>query len=113
MRKILDDKLAFIMVIFLFTLAFTLNAMHGAGTSVGHTPLALPDVTLVAHGPTIPPDPWDGVSIAHGPTIPPDPWDGVRIAHGPTIPPDPWDGVRIAHGPTIPPDPWDGARSMA
>jgi hypothetical protein len=57
MRKILDDKLAFIMVIFLFTLAFTLNAMHGAGTSVGHTPLVLPDVTLVAHGPRFLPIP--------------------------------------------------------
>ena len=37
-----------------------------------------------------------GPQVAHGPTFPPDPWDGVRIAHGPTFPPDPWDGVRIA-----------------
>jgi hypothetical protein len=59
----------------------------------------------VSHGPTFPPDPWDG-KVAHGPTFPPDPWDG-KVAHGPTFPPDPWDG-KVAHGPTFPPDPWDG-----
>jgi len=46
--------------------------------------------------------------VSHGPTFPPDPWDGkVAVAHGPTFPPDPWDG-KVAHGPTFPPDPWDG-----
>ena len=44
--------------------------------------------------------------VSHGPTLPPDPWDG-KVAHGPTLPPDPWDG-KVAHGPTLPPDPWDG-----
>jgi hypothetical protein len=44
--------------------------------------------------------------IAHGPTFPPNPWDG-KIAHGPTFPPNPWDG-KVAHGPTFPPNPWDG-----
>jgi hypothetical protein len=44
--------------------------------------------------------------VSHGPTFPPDPWDG-KVAHGPTFPPDPWDG-KVAHGPTFPPDPWDG-----
>jgi hypothetical protein len=62
-------------------------------------------VPQVSHGPTFPPDPWDG-KVAHGPTFPPDPWDG-KVAHGPTFPPDPWDG-KVAHGPTFPPDPWDG-----
>lgn len=33
----------------------------------------------------------DGLKIAHGPTFPPDPWDG-KVSHGPTFPPDPWDG---------------------
>jgi hypothetical protein len=59
----------------------------------------------VSHGPSFPPDPWDG-KIAHGPSFPPDPWDG-KIAHGPSFPPDPWDG-KVAHGPSFPPDPWDG-----
>lgn len=32
-------------------------------------------------------------NVAHGPSFPPDPWDGKTIvAHGPTFPPDPWDG---------------------
>jgi len=31
--------------------------------------------------------------IASGPILPPDPWDGnVMIASGPILPPDPWDG---------------------
>ncbi|MGA2130781.1 MAG: hypothetical protein ABSH50_00570 [Bryobacteraceae bacterium] len=47
-----------------------------------------------------------GPQVSHGPTFPPDPWDG-KVAHGPTFPPDPWDG-KVAHGPTFPPDPWDG-----
>jgi len=46
------------------------------------------------------------IPVSHGPTFPPDPWDG-KVAHGPTFPPDPWDG-KVAHGPTFPPDPWDG-----
>ena len=32
-----------------------------------------------------------GPQVSHGPTFPPDPWDG-KVAHGPTFPPDPWDG---------------------
>ena len=113
MRRFFDSKFAFIAVLSLFTSAFTWNMVHGTGATVGGHRLVLPDVMLVAHGPSIPPNPWDGVRIAHGPSIPPDPWDGVRIAHGPSIPPDPWDGVRIAHGPSIPPDPWDGVRLTA
>ena len=108
MRKFFDSKFAFFTVLALFAFAFTWNILHGVSQiNSGHILLA-PDVVLLAHGPSIPPDPWDGVRLAHGPTVPPDPWDGVRIAHGPTVPPDPWDGVRIAHGPTVPPDPWDG-----
>jgi len=34
-------------------------------------------VPAVTHGPTFPPDPWDGLTVAHGPTFPPDPWDGL------------------------------------
>ena len=52
-----------------------------------------------------------GSQICHGPTFPPDPWDG-KVAHGPTFPPDPWDG-KVAHGPTFPPDPWDGKTAGA
>jgi hypothetical protein len=44
--------------------------------------------------------------VGHGPSFPPDPWDG-KVAHGPSFPPDPWDG-KVSHGPSFPPDPWDG-----
>jgi hypothetical protein len=30
---------------------------------------------MVAHGPIMPPDPWDTLMVAHGPIMPPDPWD--------------------------------------
>ncbi len=48
------------------------------------------------------------LALAHSPSMPPDPWDGVRVAHSPSMPPDPWDGVRLAHSPSMPPDTWDG-----
>ena len=96
MRKIFDGNFKFIAVLSLITSALTWSMVNGAGDSAGRFALLSPDGLLVAHGPTVPPDPWDGVRIAHGPTVPPDPWDGVRIAHGPTVPPDPWDGVRVA-----------------
>ena len=114
MSRLVESKFMFAVVFILFALACAANAIQGAGVGFpSHKLLAGP--VNVAHGPTMPPDPWDGqVTIAHGPTMPPDPWDGqVTIAHGPTMPPDPWDGqVTIAHGPTMPPDPWDGNLSI-
>ena len=33
---------------------------------------------MVAHGPNMPPDPWDlRVTAPHGPNMPPDPWDAA------------------------------------
>src|ERR1022692_2668965 len=81
MRKFFASKFAFIAVFFLFTSAFTWNLVHGGRATVGGHFLTVPDVTLLAHAPSIPPDPWDNVRIAHAPSIPPDPWDNVRIAH--------------------------------
>jgi len=71
---------------------------------------------MLADGPILPPDPWDGnVMLADGPILPPDPWDGnVMLADGPILPPDPWDGnVMLADGPILPPDPWDGNVMLA
>ena len=73
MRKFFAGKFAFIAVFFLFAFAFTWNLVHGAGA------IAAPDATLLAHSPSIPPNPWDDVRIAHSPSIPPDPWDDVRV----------------------------------
>jgi hypothetical protein len=108
MLRFFEKKTALLTICSLFTVALAWNTVQGASA-------AIPDHRLtngitVAHGPTFPPDPWEGVRVAHGPTFPPDPWEGVRVAHGPTFPPDPWEGVLLAHGPTFPPDPWEGAR---
>jgi len=93
MRKFFAGKFAFIAVVFLVTSAFTWDLVHSAGATVGGLFLAAPNVTLLAHSPSVPPDPWD-VRLAHAPSVPPDPWD-VRLAHAPSVPPDPWD-VRLA-----------------
>ena len=62
MRKFFAGKFAFIAIFFLFTFAFTWNLVHGAGATVGGLFVAAPDVTL-AHSPSVPPDPWDGVRL--------------------------------------------------
>jgi hypothetical protein len=109
MRKFFENKIAFATISSLFALAFALNFSQGATAPSGlHArPAAM---TAAMHGPTMPPNPWDGVRVGHGPTMPPNPWDGLTVAamHGPTMPPNPWDGVRVGHGPTMPPNPWDG-----
>ncbi len=78
---------------------------------------------VVAHGPTMPPDPWAGgcgpdkCEDQAGNCIPCS--SGVHatlVAQGPMMSPAPWanrtDGDRcrtlVAHGPTMPPDPWAG-----
>jgi hypothetical protein len=110
MRRFFENRFAFLVTCTLFTSAFAWNMSHGLDGIPSRHHSQVDATELIAHGPTMPPDPWDGVNVAHGPTMPPDPWDGVNVAHGPTMPPDPWDGVKIAHGPTMPPDPWDGVK---
>ena len=41
-------------------------------------------LAIADHGPTMPPNPWDGLTLQspagtpdHGPTMPPNPWDGL------------------------------------
>ena len=111
MRRFLENEFAFTAVLLMFAVALTSNYIQGAPAPACRHMLVTQDAVSVAHGPTIPPDPWAGnLALAHGPTIPPDPWAGnLALAHGPTIPPDPWAGnLATAHGPTIPPDPWAG-----
>ena len=63
--------------------------------------LSLCSLAFAGTGPTLPPQPWDGVAPSSvsrtGPTLPPQPWDGVISASvsktGPTLPPQPWDGI--------------------
>ena len=80
MRKFFASKTAFIAVFFLFTSAIAWNLVHGARATAGGHFLVVPDVTLLAHAPSIPPDPGDGLRVAHAPSIPPDPGDGLRVA---------------------------------
>ena len=99
MRKFLENRITVAAVLILFATAFAWNIAQGAPAVSpwhgSHSATAAQELTQVAHGPGMPPDPWDQVRVAHGPGMPPDPWDQVRIAHGPGMPPDPWDQVRI------------------
>ena len=76
MRRLVENKFMFAAVFVLFALACATSAIHGARVpALSHKLLAEP--ANVAHGSTMPPDPWDGqVTVAHGPIMPPDPWDG-------------------------------------
>jgi len=99
MYKFFANKFTFGVISVLFIGAFAWNSSQSkAVASEDHLFRDL--ATLVMHGPTMPPDPWDGTIVAakHGPTMPPDPWDGTIVAakHGPTMPPDPWDGTIVA-----------------
>jgi hypothetical protein len=111
MQRFFENKLAFAAVLLLFVMAMVTNI-----TQAGNSP-AMPDqwatstAIQLAHGPSIPPDPWDWNKVQHGPSIPPDPWDWSAANHGPSIPPDPWDWNKVQHGPSIPPDPWDWAKA--
>ena len=81
MYKFFESKLAFGAVFSLFAISFAWNASQGAALPfTGHLMMDSSG-TQVAHGPSIPPDPWEGTGSS------------VRVAHGPSIPPDPWEGT--------------------
>jgi hypothetical protein len=114
MRKFFESKFAFGAIFVLFTAGFIWNSSQGALPPAGD--LSIDHLLTLAHGPNMPPDPWDGnVAAKHGPNMPPDPWDGnVAAKHGPNMPPDPWDGnLAMKHGPHMLSDPWDGNISAA
>ena len=113
MSRFFENKIAFAVIAVLFAAGFVWNISLGA-VEPPSDHLLLDTPLTVAHGPNMPPDPWDGlVAAKHGPNMPPDPWDGLTAKHGPNMPPDPWDGVAAKHGPNMPPDPWDGALAAA
>src|SRR6202162_1388592 len=109
MRSIFQNKVVGGVIVLLSAAAFAGTAKQGTG-AIKSSLLTAPDSESIMHGPSLPPDPWEGVRLAHGPSLPPDPWEGLRLAHGPSLPPDPWEGLRLAHGPSLPPDPWEGLR---
>jgi hypothetical protein len=111
MQRFFENKFAFAAVLVLFVMAMVLNATQGSSSPATPNQWASLTAAQTAHGPSIPPDPWDWNKAQHGPSIPPDPWDWQAVNHGPSIPPDPWDWNKLQHGPSIPPDPWDWAKA--
>jgi len=66
MKRVFDNQVAFAVILSLVALGLAVSGLQGA---------PLPAAKLaVAHGPIMPPDPWD-LTVAHGPIMPPDPWD--------------------------------------
>src|SRR5215471_15416840 len=102
MRQFFENKLAFLAVSSLFTVAFCWNLGHErTGIITGHGLLVPEGLVNIAHGATFPPDPWESDTLlAHGATFPPDPWEGdTLLAHGATFPPDPWEGDTLRNLP--------------
>jgi hypothetical protein len=79
MSRIVENKFMFAAILAIFAIASASNAIQGVGGPV-HSQISLaPDTVDVAIGPTMPPDPWEGVQLAIGPTMPPDPWEGISL----------------------------------
>lgn len=92
MRRFMENKSAVFTVMSLFALAFASNVAQGSGWALTARPLVSLEVQIAtAHGPGMPPDPWEKTTVAHGPGMPPDPWEKTTVAHGPGMPPDPWE----------------------
>ena len=77
MRRFFENKIAFLATFSLFAIAFAWNAIQGTASPAPSHLYLEPDSVAVttAHGPSIPPDPWENGLVAHGPSIPPDPWE--------------------------------------
>jgi hypothetical protein len=74
MRTFLENKLA-AAVFPLFALAFACSIAQGVDPVVPGRLLTDADLMLLAHGPSMPPDPWEKSRVAHGPSMPPEPWE--------------------------------------
>jgi hypothetical protein len=94
MQRFLENKFAFAAIALAFALALGWNATQGTGMLFPGHRMLMPELITVAHGPILPPDPWDPPSPPSG--------GGSLFAHGPILPPDPWD----------PPSPPSGGGSL-
>ena len=97
--RVLGNKFAFAATVLAFGLARGWNTQQGAMQMPSHSLLGARPM-MVAHGPSIPPDPWCPPGVVCGDNA------ATLVAHGPSIPPDPWVEGLVAHSPTMPPDPW-------
>ena len=87
MRRSGVTKLSFSsLIIPVLALVFAVN---GSSAARGATAFR------ITHGPTMPPQPGEGLQLAHGPTMPPQPGEGLRLTHGPTMPPDPREALQV------------------
>ena len=77
--RIFESKIAFAITAcgLIAGLMWTYTKPNTGLSIAGHRIFA-PEV--IAHGPTLPPDPWAGSTenLTHGPTLPPDPWAGTE-----------------------------------
>ena len=65
MKNLLENKVAALTVLVLFAIAVALNSYMGTAATAPQRGLSLiaPDNELVAHGPSLPPDPWESVQL--------------------------------------------------
>ena len=59
MHRVLDNKYTVAATVCLFALAFACNTFQGLAPSLPGSVLINLDTVAVAHGPTMPPDPWE------------------------------------------------------
>ena len=75
MRRFFESRSVAAATFTLFVLAYSWNATQGTGSVTPGHALFAPDAVLIAHGPGLPPDPWEKTLASHGPGLPPDPWE--------------------------------------
>ena len=117
MNRLFENKFAFAAIALVFALALGWNATQGTGLLFPGHATWTSGLVILAHGPSLPPDPWVGGGAGAGTD------SRSLIAHGPSLPPDPWVGggagagtdsrSLMAHGPSLPPDPWVGGGAGA
>jgi hypothetical protein len=95
MRSFLGNRFAFGVTVIIFALGLSYSAKFGGGIALPSHPYNVsltPGTVDVAHGPSLPPNPWiPNCLTAHGPSLPPNPWiPNCLRGHGPSLPPNPW-----------------------
>ena len=58
--KFFESRFTFAAIALAFTLTLGWNAMKGSEMAIPLHGIAVPELVLAAHGPSLPPDPWVG-----------------------------------------------------
>ena len=80
MQRFFENKFAFATIFGLFAMAAAFNATQGYSSPAAANQRTVSTGVQLAHGPNMPPDPWDWNKVQHGPNMPPDPWDWAKVA---------------------------------